>query len=349
MRVRGRRALLATGVSALALAAGLPLLGGSASAQSPGFSVMFTPSTGGVGTAMTFDVTGCSASQVLGAPALLIEIDTDSGATGSGARDVTTYAFASPSGTTLHYSAPPEFDYAAGHGVGPTYPVRVRCNHTTAGVAESRVVGSFTYTGRAPTTSTSSTTSTTSVLPDSDDDDPPTTTTTGLPDLFVASGASTPTTTTTVEGDLETTTTTTEAVTPTTAGILSNANPLPGDLVAFASSGFGPGTVVHVELQSTPVPLGDFVVAADGTVSGKVRIPTNTLAGFHDIVLKGVDPSGAQLVRHLPVLVGSAGGRIPRTGDGNDALLRIALLLVGVGSLAIGRSLVRTSRPTHIG
>ena len=137
MRVRGRRALLTTGLSALALAAGLPLLGGSASAQSPGFSVMFTPSTGGVGTAMTFDVTGCSASPVLGAPALTIEVDTDSGATGSGTRDLTTYTFASPSGTTFHYSAPPEFDYAAGHGVGPTYPVRVRCSHTTAGVPES--------------------------------------------------------------------------------------------------------------------------------------------------------------------------------------------------------------------
>ena len=74
MRVRGRRALLATGLSALALAAGLPLLGGSASAQSPGFAVMFTPSTGGLLSAIrTFDVTGCSASQVLGAPALTIE------------------------------------------------------------------------------------------------------------------------------------------------------------------------------------------------------------------------------------------------------------------------------------
>ena len=188
------------------------------------------------------------------------------------------------------------------------------------------------------------------MLPGTDGDGEPTTTTTGLPDLFVARGSATPTTTTTIAGDAPVTTTTpTGSLTPTTAGLLSNSNPLPGDLVAFASSGFGPGTVVHVELQSTPVPLGDFVVAGDGTVSGKVRIPTNTLAGFHDIVLKGVDPSGAQLVRHLPVLVGSAGSRIPRTGDGNDELLRIALLLVGVGSLAIGRSLVRTSRSTQIG
>ena len=272
--------------------------------------------------------------------------------TGSGTRDVTAYVFASPSGTTFHYSAPPEFDYAAGHGVGPTYPVRVRCSHTTAGVPSHACDRRVVHLHRASRVHVHVHDH---VLDDVDHpgapaqldgDGDPTTTTTGLPDLFVARGSATPTTTTTRAGEASaaTSTTPTGSVTPTTAGLLSNTNPLPGDLVAFAEPGFGPGTVVHVELQSSLVPLGDFVVAGDGTGERQARIPANTLAGFHDIVLKGVDPSGAQLVRHLPVLVGSAGTRIPRTGYGNDELLRIALLLVGVGSLAIGRSLVRTSR-----
>jgi len=56
-----------------------------------------------------------------------------------------------------------------------------------------------------------------------------------------------------------------------------------GDSLDFStvSGVFAPGSRVTALLESTPVVLGHFRAGADGSVSGTVTIPVNTITGWH--------------------------------------------------------------------
>lgn len=88
-----------------------------------------------------------------------------------------------------------------------------------------------------------------------------------------------------------------------------------GGSLALAGTGFTPGASLRIVLHSDPVTVGTLTVAADGTVSGSVRIPAGTPAGAHTI--DAVDASGAStLVAPLAITVTPAAGGTGTGGSG---------------------------------
>lgn len=64
------------------------------------------------------------------------------------------------------------------------------------------------------------------------------------------------------------------------------------EVVYLAPQIFQPSTVVHVEIHSTPVTLGDFTSASDGSLSGSITIPSDLGAGYHTIHVQGTSIGG---------------------------------------------------------
>jgi hypothetical protein len=108
-----------------------------------------------------------------------------------------------------------------------------------------------------------------------------------------------------------------------------------GQPVGVSCGGYAPASTVAVDLLSTPVRIGTLTANASGQVTGTVTIPQNTTAGSHTVRFTGTAPDGSTLVRTVAV---SVSRELPRTGDETWTMLRYALLLMGVGLVAVGRS-----------
>ncbi len=69
------------------------------------------------------------------------------------------------------------------------------------------------------------------------------------------------------------------------------------------ASGLKPGTVLIVEVHSTPIEVARLTVARDGTASGSFKLPESLEDGNHRIITHGVLPNGSQIGRDYAFLV----------------------------------------------
>lgn len=66
-------------------------------------------------------------------------------------------------------------------------------------------------------------------------------------------------------------------------------------LVELPSGMFQSTTLVHIELNSEPIDLGEFTSAGDGSLTARVAIPHDTPVGFHTLHIYGTDESGEKI------------------------------------------------------
>jgi len=116
---------------------------------------------------------------------------------------------------------------------------------------------------------------------------------------------------------------------------LSDTTVDPGQTITLSAQGFKPGSVVAVDFLSTPVSIGQLTAQANGSVSGSVTIPITATAGAHTIRLTGANSDGTARVLSAAVTVSNT---LPRTGGNTWTTLRIAVLLLGLGMIVLGRS-----------
>ncbi|HJR25216.1 MAG TPA: hypothetical protein VJ804_07060 [Acidimicrobiales bacterium] len=122
---------------------------------------------------------------------------------------------------------------------------------------------------------------------------------------------------------------------------MSDTTPSVGDSVSFSCAGFAPGTSVAVDLLSDPVRLTSVTANAQGVASGAVLIPLNTTTGAHTVRFTGTAPDGSSLVKSVAITVDR---QLPRTGTNTWTIFRYAVLLMGLGLLATGRSQLIAAR-----
>jgi len=106
-----------------------------------------------------------------------------------------------------------------------------------------------------------------------------------------------------------------------------------GSAVTLRGWGLLFGETLEVELQSTPVPLGSFIVGADGTLSAAVTVPVLTAAGQHHLV---VLRDGIEIGR-VALAITAPPAALTGTGSENGALGLAALaaaLMIGIGLVA---------------
>jgi hypothetical protein len=101
-----------------------------------------------------------------------------------------------------------------------------------------------------------------------------------------------------------------------------------GTQVTISGKDFLPGSTVDLIVYSTPVKLGEAVVASDGTFSATVTLPTTLANGVHHLVASGVDVNGN--VRNLVVEVTVSGGTAVLANTGFSTLPYL-----GTGALAL--------------
>ena len=116
----------------------------------------------------------------------------------------------------------------------------------------------------------------------------------------------------------------------------------PGQTTSVSCAGFGAGATVNVDLLSDPVRLTTLTADAQGVASGSITIPLPTTAGSHTVRFTGTAPDGSQLVRSVAVTVERS--LLARTGTNNWTMFRVAVLLLGIGLLATGRSQLIAAR-----
>ncbi len=88
-----------------------------------------------------------------------------------------------------------------------------------------------------------------------------------------------------------------------------------GDIAAdrdgdIAASGLLPGSDIIVEVHSTPIEVGRFVVDSNGNATGSFRLPENLEDGDHRIVTHGLLPNGKAVGRDYAFAI--SGRRIAR-------------------------------------
>ncbi|NJC72435.1 hypothetical protein HC031_22340 [Planosporangium thailandense] len=107
-----------------------------------------------------------------------------------------------------------------------------------------------------------------------------------------------------------------------------------GEHVTFAGSGFKPGSTVALAVYSTPVDLGTATVAADGTFTKTVTLPTGLPAGSHHLLAAGLGPDGT--VRYVTKAVTVPAAGLPITGGTTTPIVvtAVALLLLGAALVA---------------
>ena len=64
-----------------------------------------------------------------------------------------------------------------------------------------------------------------------------------------------------------------------------------------------PSSLVHIEVHSDPVDLGDFTVAADGSLSDNITIPSTLPAGYHTLYITGQSYSDESIEITQTILV----------------------------------------------
>jgi LPXTG-motif cell wall-anchored protein len=87
-----------------------------------------------------------------------------------------------------------------------------------------------------------------------------------------------------------------------------------GGTLTLTGQGWLPGSQVDLTLFSTPVPLGTATVAADGSFTKTVTIPSSTPPGNHTIVMSGRDANGNPATQSISITVKAAG-----TASGSNA------------------------------
>jgi hypothetical protein len=80
-------------------------------------------------------------------------------------------------------------------------------------------------------------------------------------------------------------------ITPAAVSV-GSAVAAPGAMLPVTGSGFAPGSVVQLELHSTPMSLGSVMVGSDGTFRTNVTIPSTVEGGQHHIVGNGIGTDG---------------------------------------------------------
>jgi hypothetical protein len=114
-------------------------------------------------------------------------------------------------------------------------------------------------------------------------------------------------------------------------------------------SGFTPGERVSATLHSTAIALGTFTASRAGVVRFTFTIPAGLAAGAHHVVLVGAT-SGVRVSARLTVIAAPASANpLPDTGvpTGGLAVLALALLVGGIGVLALGRRRLPWTRHQH--
>lgn len=81
-------------------------------------------------------------------------------------------------------------------------------------------------------------------------------------------------------------------------------------LVELPSGMFQSTTLVHIELNSEPIDLGEFTSAGDGSLTARVAIPHDTPVGFHTLHIYGTDESGEKIDYYQDVEVRAT--QVPR-------------------------------------
>lgn len=143
----------------------------------------------------------------------------------------------------------------------------------------------------------------------------------------------------------------------------------------LAGEGFEPGETVLVYLHSDPVLIGAVIASSDGTIVGRFSVPTDTVAGAHELALTGslsgvtryaiavsaptippvvTDPPTPTLTD--PPVVTDEDGTIPSVSSGPDSLAHtgadgfetptvaaLVILLTGLGMVVAARA---RRRPT---
>jgi len=79
----------------------------------------------------------------------------------------------------------------------------------------------------------------------------------------------------------------------------------PGDEIRVRADGFGSGSIVRIDMRSNPVRLAEVTADAMGQISAVVSIPRSMPAGDHTLIAVGTDPSGAERMVVLPIVVTS--------------------------------------------
>ena len=102
------------------------------------------------------------------------------------------------------------------------------------------------------------------------------------------------------------------------AGGVSDNTPVPGQQGQVNSNGHKPNSKATVHAESTPIFLGTFTANAQGVISATVTIPAALSVGRHNIVVRGVAPSGLPLINRFPFTVTSANAAIARGNSGSN-------------------------------
>jgi LPXTG-motif cell wall-anchored protein len=136
--------------------------------------------------------------------------------------------------------------------------------------------------------------------------------------------------------------------TPTTAsvGCLDKSSVAVGGSLNVCGTGFQAGEQVQAYLHSSPVFLKVVTADGSGAVTTSVTIPADTAAGAHRIELRGVTSGRSIFSGQFTVTAAGGGGPVglPKTGSQTANLVLVALLVLGVGMIVSGRSMVRTNR-----
>lgn len=108
-----------------------------------------------------------------------------------------------------------------------------------------------------------------------------------------------------------------------------------GEFIAIDATGFLPNEEVTVTLHSTPVLLATLHADASGVLSAQVRIPADTEAGSHTIIVEGANGATAS----AGLTVTAADDELSGTGADSAGIAGIALLLLvaGAGAVVIAR------------
>lgn len=129
------------------------------------------------------------------------------------------------------------------------------------------------------------------------------------------------------------------------ATITVSGDPVQGGKITFEGTGFAAGESVSAAVHSDPVELGDFVVAADGTLSIGWTIPADFATGDHSIVITLAD--GSTVSGTFTVAAASAGGGDDLATTGAELpllVLGIALMMLIGGGILIARRRMASNR-----
>ena len=124
--------------------------------------------------------------------------------------------------------------------------------------------------------------------------------------------------------------------------------------MSFTGTGLNPGGTVDAVLHSAMMNLGTFTIAANGTVTGRVTIPSSTPVGTHTFVLSfpagelqttlTVTTVATTQTESTPITSSTS---LAQTGLVNGWMIPVSLLTVSAGAILVTarrRRIARLSR-----